>query len=833
MKSFFTIALLLCCITIANAQKDTLWLNKHWKETSKENAFFYRSPIQKEGKLYRINDFYIDGTLQMTGLSKRKDSIYLQQAVWYTKEGNPIKKISFDDEQLKGISTYYAKSKDKKTTIEVEEVTYENGKVTKTIRFQGDKNDIRYEHYYNKGRTTKEIYYGKKGKKIGQIIYDKRGYRDGKKVSYYYSPMRVKSITEYERGNPILTQYFYRNGVTRNRFDKSTLTEAFYDEQNSKLGAIQYQYGENSNYKIPYEGKKYLFFFTKPTIVKKISTYKKGHVTKVETFNKQGVLIKKEELGDKRSLVKITSYDDQGTQIGVLEKINDKLEGRVVKNKGSNKKDITYKNGIAQEVIEYYKDTTSVFSHLKNSEITYYNPSGKELGKLRVKLKEGYYNSRALETGYYSPTPIEGTLFNKNYQNKISEKEVFNDGKLVERTKYVYKEKNTLYKETKLYEDERLLKIISYYINGGKKSEITYEPNSYLKKLTGVYYGKKGKAIANYNFITKTGTEYKYFHESDQIEAIIELDKGKRIKSKRYQKVYKQGDNEYVLREDIDVNSEAKFYSEEGELIGQATFVNQEPTGVIYDYKDRIEINVKNGLKDGVYKKFEYDEKTLKETGYYVNDKKHGTFTYYRRGKKQKEENYYENKKEGYTIYYDKKGKEISRLLYKNGKPFEGQKNTLYGTQKTYKNGALVKKIEQNKNQKIITQYISEKETNTTVYNLQDQVLLTYIEINNQLDGEVVQYKKNEPKYTAVFSKGKLVTGMVYLKANSRYQSEVYLKMSKENEIITIQTYNEEGKLLFKGEINPSLYKEYSEQILPYKLGIGAIIYHNDLFILE
>lgn len=833
MKSFFTIALLLCCITIVNAQKDTLWLDKHWKETSKENAFFYRSPIKKEGKLYRINDFYIDGTLQMTGLSKYKDSIYLHQAVWYTKEGNLIKRLNFDEEQLNGTSTYYAESKDEKTTIEVEEVTYKNGKIVKTIRFQGDKKGIRYEYYYNNGRTTKEIYYGKEGGKIGEITYDDQGYTEGKKVSYYHNPMSVKSISKYEQGNPVYTNYFYRNGVTRNRFDEGTLTETFYNEQNVKLGAILYQHEEKSKYRIPYEGKKYLFFFTKPKVVKRISTYKKGQLTKVEKFNKQGVLIKKEEFGDKRSLIRKVSFSDQGVQIGVLEKIKDKLEGRIVKSKGGYKKDITYKNGIAEEVIEYYKDTTSIFSHLKNSEIIYYDISGKKLGKLKVKLKEGYYNSRALETGYYSPTPIEGTLFKKNYQNKISEKEVFNDGKLVERTKYVYNETNDLYKETRLYEDERLIKIISYYINGGKKSEITYEPNSYRKKLIGVYYDKSGKVIANYNFTTKTGTEYKYFYELDQIEEITELNKGKRIKSKRYQKVYKPRNNEYVLREDIDVNSKAKFYSKEGKLIGQATFVNQKPTGVIYDYKDRREVNVKNGLREGSYRKFEYDEKTLKETGYFVNDKKHGTFTYYKNGKKQKEENYYENKKEGYTIYYDEKGKEISRLLYKNGSPFEGQKNTLYGTQKTYKNGALVKKIEQNKNQKTITQYISEKETNTTVYNLENFVLLTYREINNQLEGKVIQYKNNKPKYTAVFSKGKLVTGKVLLKANTRHQSEVYSKLSKEEDIVRIQTYNKEGELLFKGEINPSLYKEYPEHILPYKLGVREIIHHDNLFILK
>ncbi|MDX8553499.1 hypothetical protein MK851_07665 [Tenacibaculum sp. 1B UA] len=52
MKFFFTIVLLLCCITIANAQKDTLWLDKNWKETNKENAFFIET-------LYKRKENYI------------------------------------------------------------------------------------------------------------------------------------------------------------------------------------------------------------------------------------------------------------------------------------------------------------------------------------------------------------------------------------------------------------------------------------------------------------------------------------------------------------------------------------------------------------------------------------------------------------------------------------------------------------------------------------------------------------------------------------------------------------------------------------------------------
>ncbi|UNY97225.1 hypothetical protein MQE36_08955 [Zhouia spongiae] len=833
MNKFIVIPLLFCYITVSYGQKDTLWFDKKWKETTKKNAHFYRPSVKKEGKLYRVNDFYINGSLQMTGLSKRKDSINIFQAVWYNEQGHPTKELNCDKDKRNGTCTYYIEKEDK-TTIAREELTYKDGKVIKTIYFEGDKNGIRLEGYYDNGMTVKNIYYDKNGKEIGQATYND-GQTVGKKVQYYYNPMRVKSITEYQLGTPVFTRSFYPNGSPRNQFNETTLTETFYDDQGNRLGAIKYQYSKESKYKTPYEGTAYSFSYKNPSSIEKIKTFKRGLVIGIDEFNEQGILIKREEYTDEGIPVKIISYDNTGRQIGVLQKINDKLEGRLVETKKADNKDITYKNGIVQEAIEYYTDTTSIFLHLKDSLITYYDISGKKLGKLKVIPKENHYSSGILGAAYYEPTPVEGSLFKINYKNKIVEKHEFKNKKLRAKTTYTYLEDDNLYKEMEIYNDKDASKTITYYINGGKKSEISYDLNSYRKKSMAVYYDKTGKVMASYNFKTKTGTEYKYFYRTDQIETMKQYEEGKLIKIKSYQKEYNlnTGEYEYVLREEVDINSQALFYSKEGKLIAQATFTNQKPTGKMYDYKKHREIYMKNGLKEGSYRKFNYDEETLQEKGYYLNDKKHGTFTYYyQNGKKQKEENYREGEKEGYTIYYNKNGSEDSRLLYKNGKPFEGQKPSLYGNKKFYKDGAIIKEIQQKENQKTITEYLSEHETNTTIYDSIGNTLLSYGELNNQLHGKVVQYQNNKPRYTAVFSKGKLTKGTVWIKADSQFQSEAYSQLNREEDLVTIKTYNKENILLFNGTINPALYKNYNENILSYKLGIRNI-YRENLYIFE
>jgi hypothetical protein len=64
-----TLFALLIISNFAFSQNDTLWYDKEWKPSIKENAAFFRPPVLKAGDKFRIVDYYIDGTMQMEGTS--------------------------------------------------------------------------------------------------------------------------------------------------------------------------------------------------------------------------------------------------------------------------------------------------------------------------------------------------------------------------------------------------------------------------------------------------------------------------------------------------------------------------------------------------------------------------------------------------------------------------------------------------------------------------------------------------------------------------------------------------------------------------------------------
>lgn len=52
-----------------HAQNDTIWFDREWKRTTKEEAAFFRPPVKKEGNRYYLIDYYMDGQMQMEGWS--------------------------------------------------------------------------------------------------------------------------------------------------------------------------------------------------------------------------------------------------------------------------------------------------------------------------------------------------------------------------------------------------------------------------------------------------------------------------------------------------------------------------------------------------------------------------------------------------------------------------------------------------------------------------------------------------------------------------------------------------------------------------------------------
>ncbi|MGG6230754.1 toxin-antitoxin system YwqK family antitoxin [Tenacibaculum sp. SDUM215027] len=854
------------------AQQDTLWFDGGWDKTTKDKAHFYRPLVKKEKRnLYRINDYYINGNLQMTGLSKFKDALHLEgAATWYRHDGNVMQTETYKDNKLNGVSTYYKyvecddkpaqkvisgveyineASADDYCIYNIREITYKDNHHIKEIRYDTDKNGAREVYYYKKGRIHKKMYYDTNGKLIGTYYLPRNGNEYGVTVSYYSNPVRPKEITTIKEGYPLYTQAYYPNGQKRSSFDTIQKVKTYYDEKGKVMGKLQYE-GE-LNKLLYYNGKRYTFYPDGKTI-EKIETYDSEYLIKDEEYN-GGVLIR-ENFYDDFEVVKTISYSDTGKKIGEFTKKDNELNG-TIRNKYN--QIITYKNSFPIKATIPYINSRKLFSTLKDSVITYHDTLGNPIATLKVGLKKGKYFPDRLETGEYTPLPIEGTLVMHDHKQRITNEITFKNYKKIQKTTFDYI-KDKCFKQHILYDNnEEPLKHTFYFSNGNKQYELFFNPAT-GKKEKGIFYNKNGKQISEFNYQTKTGTFYEFYDNSDDIKEVSTQKNGQFIAGKRYQRVYDRSLKTYinVLRQDVIANGESTFYSKKGTVIGKALFKNGNPwSGTVFNYHTHKKFEFKEGKKHGIYIDYTGDEKTIRKQGHYENGEKHGAFitwggvrtSYGSKNIQQKEENYKQGVRDGYTIKYNKVGKEISKVLYKNGKregyatsynektnktyrllykndkPFEGVTVNRFNDEKVYVNGNIVKETNHtdvkthNNTYQTIKTIINHKDKATkevTVYDLKDNKLLSYSEKYDQLHGEVIKYHNNKPKHIAVFKDGDLQTGEVWLSGMTRFESEKYFLLSKQDSTVSIKIYNQDLQLISHTAIKPSLYKDYNEQQL-------------------
>ncbi|MDO6675007.1 hypothetical protein Q4517_05540 [Tenacibaculum sp. 1_MG-2023] len=869
-----TLLITLFTVTVF-AQQDTIWFNGSWDKTTKDKAHFYRLHAKKEKRnLYRINDYYINGKLQMTGLSKFKDSVHLEgTATWYRSDGKIMQMQTYKNNKLNGVSTYYRyddcdDSNTNETIAGVEyvketgaddyciysvrEITYKDNHHIKEILYDTNKKGARKEYYYKKGHIYKKMYYDTNGKLLGTYHLPINGKAHGIRVIYYNKPMRPKEIIAVKDDYPMYAHAYYPSGKTRSSFDTIQKVKTYYDEKGKVMGKLQYE-GELDKL-LYYHGKRYTFYPDGKTI-EKIETYDSEYLIKDEEYN-GGVLIR-ENFYDDFEITRTISYTDDGKKIGEFTKNNNELNG-TIRNKYN--QIITYKNNIPIKATIPYINSRKLFSTLKDSVITYHDTLGTPITTLKVHLRRGEFIPDRLETGQYVPIPIEGTLVTPDLNQRIAGKTTFKNYKKTQKTTFDYIKDKRFKQHIRYNENEEPLKHTFYFSNGNKQYELFFNPAT-GKKEKGIFFNKNGDKISEFNYQTKTGTFYEFYENSDAIKEVSTQKNGQFIAGRRYQRVYDSNLKAYksVLREDVTANGESIFYSKKGTVIAKAPFKNGKPwSGVVYDYKNNRKTQVKDGKKHGEYVDYTGDEKTIREQGYYENGEKHGKFitwrsvrTSYKSKKvKQKEENYKHGKRDGYTIKYNKQGKEISKVLYKNGKregystsynvktnktyrllykndkPFEGVTVNRFNDEKVYKNGSIVKEtnhtdVETHNNTyqtiKTITIHKDKATKQVTVYDLKNNKLLSYTEIYDQLQGEVIQYRNNKPKYKAVFKDGELQEGTIWIKSYSRFPSEKYFQLNKQNHSISLKTFNENLQLLFNAEINPSLYKDYKERVLPFR----------------
>lgn len=149
MKAVLSLLIILSFLN--SFSQDTTFFDKNWKKTSKSNAAYYGLQIE-DAKGIKIMDYYLDGTLQMSG---------------YTRS---VTKGDFKDSYIRnGMFTYYEK----------------NGKIKSRGLYRNDKKTGEWQEFYPEGQLYFTQTFDKKSRIVGNFtIY----YPDGKtRRSDFYS----------------------------------------------------------------------------------------------------------------------------------------------------------------------------------------------------------------------------------------------------------------------------------------------------------------------------------------------------------------------------------------------------------------------------------------------------------------------------------------------------------------------------------------------------------------------------------------------------------------------------------------------------------------------
>ena len=194
-KLLLTFLVTFFSFNISVAQQIT-YHDRRGNEVSEDKAFFYRE-TRKIGKgLWKINEYYRDGSAAASGSSSKKNgSVREGQWIWYFQNKDGIKIEAIDSSQIKMVCFYNNNKKDG------EEI-----------------------QYYEPGLLREKSIFNK-GVEISTVKYYKNG--------------TIESKSEFEDKKPIARQDFFENGQLKNDIkfkhddeNISMLVKSYYENGN-------------------------------------------------------------------------------------------------------------------------------------------------------------------------------------------------------------------------------------------------------------------------------------------------------------------------------------------------------------------------------------------------------------------------------------------------------------------------------------------------------------------------------------------------------------------------------------------------------------------------
>lgn len=788
-KRLLPLVLLFSSSMFGQVVRDTVWQDVYKYPTTKESATTFT--VYSTAKNQKLSDIQVFNKETNTLVQKGKGirgtynaPVYEGEVVEFDKLGKKTATSFYADEMITKMISHHPITKEE-FVMYFEEGVPHNGKIIQSLNnsfvfvnsedgkyvdyyiFNPENPKNRIVYYLDENNTfAGEEYFDATGKSIYKSNYSGNLPLDGQSVTINYHTFTISNVSDYVNGDVTkITDYFVSGKVRATGIVKGNTTTTTYFDANGKQLASNTTTTSN-DYDVTYEGDVYTYNDNTayPDLISTIYTYKKGIVTKYATYT-----IEK----DKNYLdniayykdsypTKIEYYNADGTNKSTLtykENSYDPLDGILEEYNTTT----VYKNGIVLDIKQTYENG-KLFKHASATQATFYDKSGKVIGKTTYKTDSYGYSS-----------PYEGTSF-ELFEDNLYSQSRYKQGVLEYEANYSYTNFNGKITDEVFYKDGNKVKAVSYYPNGKKKKEEVYSSNAYVyEPINTTYYDATGKVIGMYDAIKNDGTKYE-FYDDENIQSIKKYKNGELTYAKVYelipnQEIYSATPVKYYLQSEIDYAKQGKFYDTNGSLLSTATYKNGVPyNGKVYltDEYQKTEVNFINGAKDGV------------ETLYSIYDQEVTQKTYYEKGTRVKEEYfsnglilktcpYVDDQINGDVIFYDTEGDLLSTLTYVDGEPMDGESITAdyYRTTKeVYVDGIVVTTNYYNYEDytPIMDQIrIGENAFERTVYNDAGEVNYQYELNEGKLNGSYKYFVNGKVKYQAELHEGKLISGSIVI----------------------------------------------------------------------
>ena len=745
MRNYKTVLLLLLLLAASKlcAQKDTLYFNSKWNQTDKNNAAFFRLvPLEKEGDLYKVEDYYINGNLQMQGYWYNLENETLHGKVtWYFEDGTKSIESEYKNGVLEGANTIYKEGGQVSS-----KGTYKNNEP-----YSGSFIVYRLLQTYTNGVLNgEEISYADNGTIATTGIN-----KNGKRFNGEFTNTQTEKTTYKDGRNDGITTSYYDLNFTQKKQSYAVVNGIKEGEEVS-----YYEDGKEKARGINKAGMSYNgSFYNEYT--RKIATYKDGGFHgPLTTFNDQGKIISVREYSNGKvsgrvmstglfenkvceceykeqepfngeeckgydvykyvdgQLVKLTSYNSENQ--------DEKIEIQFFKEKEKTKKLVNL-NGEAYELI--YKNGKAYsgqdYDRISGSLTTFKN--GAKEGPFQINKKYKDY----IASGNYNQGVFDGKIEFENLQSKTSTFCTYKNGNPIDGTA-IYKDTIVCYKnglkhglETPMraygaynapfdsisrnYKEGKLHGQIQYFEESELIAEGLYQNN---KPFTGVFYEYSGGT----SYTRKTyneGAQLKEEYIAQKFKAIYEYKDNKLQQGKFYcneeliaEGVYKTGspfEGSFAILEKIDKNYFPEKYTltryKKGKKNGDETVVNFNENSIeeVTQYKNGkiLSKTIFLPFKDKVSLKGTY-KNNMPFSGDFlttlaINLPDTETKSSYQ------SVSHYENGQKSGMEYFTTMGSNMRVVLdsvsYKDGKPFQGNLLEVYNAdtlQHHYDNGNLV-----------------------------------------------------------------------------------------------------------------------------------------------